>query len=211
VLTADEQVVPDDSRYEYRKTLRETFERLGIKPASSKVRSGVWEPVPGHLRYDRVRFESILRDPEEMFRFIWDNRKALELVDGAYTKVDSVRPAARVTPDGFYVRETVAEYTQRIALPACRLRALGIRQPRALADDQMVTLWGGGTLIFDEYGQVKFHIRNKVLNRRLQSARLDYLAESGYYAEDTELAATFGRRHLARLLGTRAFRPHSVF
>ena len=210
LLTADEQVVPDDSRYHYRETLRTTFAALGIKP-SSRLKGGVWEPVGAHLRYDRVRFESILRDPEEMYRFIWDNRRALEIEDGAYTKVESVRPVARTTPDGFYVRETVAEYTQRITLPASRLSRLRIRQPDALADDEMVTLWGGGTLLFDEYGQVKFHIRNKLLNRDKQEQRLKYLAESGYYSEDTAMAATFGRRHLARMLGTRAFRRNATF
>ena len=210
LLTADEQVVPDDSRYQYRELLRETFGALGITP-SSRLKSGVWEPVGAHLRYDRIRFESILRDPEETYRFIWDNRKALELAEGAYTKVESVRPVARVTPDGFYVRETVAEYTQRITLPASRLRRLRIRQPDGLPDDQIITLWGGGTLLFDEYGQVKFHIRNKVFNGDLQSKRLQYLTESGYFSEDTALAAAFARRHLARQLGMRAFRRQATF
>jgi hypothetical protein len=167
--------------------------------------------VGAHLRYDRIRFESILRDPEETYRFIWDNRKALELTEGAYTKVESVRPVARVTPDGFYVRETVAEYTQRITLPAARLRYLRIRQPDGLPDNQIITLWGGGTLLFDEYGQVKFHIRNKLLNRDLQSKRLLYLTESGFYSEDTALTAAFARRHLARQLGMRAFRRQATF
>jgi hypothetical protein len=118
---------------------------------------------------------------------------------------------ARVTPDGFYVRETVAEYTQRITLPASRLRRLRIRQPDGLPDDQIITLWGGGTLLFDEYGQVKFHIRNKVFNGDLQSKRLQYLTESGYFSEDTALAAAFARRHLARQLGMRAFRRQATF
>lgn len=211
LLTADQQVVPDDGRYAYREALRTSFGAFGIEPASGKVADGTWERIPGQLRYDRVRFESILRDPEEMFRFIWDNRIVLGLTDAAYTRVESVRPVARVTPDGFFVHETVAEYTQRISVPVNRLGRLGIRRPRDLPDDQVVALWGGGTLVFDEYANVKFHVRNRVLNRTRQEARLQYQAESGHFAEDTALAATFARRHLARRLGSRAFRRQATF
>ena len=52
-------------------------------------------------RFDRTRFESLTRDPDEVFRFIWENRHALGLSEGAYTRVLSVRPCLRVAPDGF--------------------------------------------------------------------------------------------------------------
>jgi hypothetical protein len=51
-------------------------------------------------------------DKDEVFRFIWENRDLLELRDGAYTEVLSVRPSVRTGIDGFVVRETVAEYYQ---------------------------------------------------------------------------------------------------
>ena len=211
MLTADTELVPDDSRYRYRDALRSSFGKLGFQPSSSRSADGTWERPPERLRYDRVRFESILRDPEEMFRFLWENRKSLGLAEGAYTRVESVRPVARITPDGFFVRETVAEYTQRITVPARRLRALGIRKPTAMDDEQAVTLWGGGTLIFDEYGRLKFHVRNKVLNRTRPEARLQYQCDSGYFSEETALRATFARRHLARRLGSRAFRRMTTY
>jgi hypothetical protein len=40
---------------------------------------------------------------------------------------------------------------------------------------QEVTLYGGGALIFDEYGRLKFHVRNKILNSDRQTRRLRYL------------------------------------
>ena len=53
-----------------------------------------------------MRFESMRSDKDEVFRFVWENRKALELRKGAYTQVLSVRPCTRVGTDGFTLRET---------------------------------------------------------------------------------------------------------
>ncbi|MFM1990359.1 MAG: hypothetical protein RJA99_3316 [Pseudomonadota bacterium] len=206
VLTADRETVPDDSRYGYRQILRECFAKLGIKPASTKVEGGVWEAPDLDLRYDRVRFESILRDPEEMFRFIWENRKALKIEQNAYTRVESVRPVMRVGPDGFVMRETVAEYTQRLTVRADRLESvLGTgSRPQGLDDSTPVTLWGGGTLILDEYGRVKYHIRNRLMNRKLQSKRIQYQASKDQLAAAGRSGSPFAGRHLARSLGSRS-------
>ena len=74
------------------------------------------------LTYSRTRFESLTRDPDEVFRFLWENRGALGLVDGVFTHVNSVRPCLRVGPDdGFFFRETVAEYEQQVELLASEL------------------------------------------------------------------------------------------
>jgi hypothetical protein len=51
----------------------------------------------------------VLAPEVEVFRFIWDNRDKLQLRDGAYTEVLSVRPSTRTGVDGFVVRETVAQ------------------------------------------------------------------------------------------------------
>lgn len=211
VLTADREAVPDDSRFEYRRTLSECFAKLGIRPASRKTGDGTWEGLPREPSYERIRFESILRDREEMFRFLWENRSVFGLEPTAYTRVESVRPVMRLGPDGFMLRETVAEYTQRITVEAGQLGRLGIAAPDALDRDRAVTLWGGGTVILDEYGHVKFHVRNRVLNRKLQTARLAYQVESGQFTENTSFGSTFGRRHLARQLGMRAFRRLQTF
>ena len=130
-LTADLEVRPDDSRYALRDHILRSFARYGLRPAS-KHPTGYWERAPLDLRYERVRFESMRTDKDEVFRFLWDNRSALEVRDGAYTEVLSVRPCVRVGPDGFVLRETVAEFYQVARLTPAELRAKGIAFPAEL-------------------------------------------------------------------------------
>jgi hypothetical protein len=120
-------------------------------------------------------------DKDEIFRFLWESQDKLELREGAYTEVLSVRPCTRVGEDGFTLRETVAEYYQvarltptellgcKIELPdgwieelkenrsasaARRATTLGNGETSSSeAGDELVNpLYGGGTLIFDDYG-----------------------------------------------------------
>jgi hypothetical protein len=77
-----------------------------------------------------------------------------------------------------------------------------------------VFLHGGGTLIFDEYGRLKFHVHNSLLAKDAkrisprQIERMHYLAERGYYltrASRTTVARAsrqrmFGQMHMNRAL-----------
>src|SRR6476620_9910482 len=99
----------------------------------------------------------------------------------AFTRVLSVRPAVRVSPEGFVLRETVAEYTQQIDLTARELLDYGIRKPERMSDAQPLTIYGGGTLIFDDWGRLKFHVFNRVQNNDRQSRKLKYLFDQGFY------------------------------
>jgi hypothetical protein len=118
----------------------------------------------------------MMHDTDEMFRFIWENRAALGLDEEAYTRVLSVRPCIRINADdGFVLRETVAEYYQLLQVRASELMHLGISTPEGMRDDLTVSLYGGGTLIFDEFGRVKFHIRNRIMNPKRQTRRLKHL------------------------------------
>ena len=65
----------------------------------------------------------MLRDPEEVFRFIWENRRALKVREDSYIEVQSVRPSIRIGPDGFVLHETVAEYIQILTLWTGELEA----------------------------------------------------------------------------------------
>ena len=177
LLTADTELHPDDRKYHYRRILLKSFQDYGIRP-TSKGPAGVWETPEGRLSYAAVHFDSIRHDPDEVFRFLWANRRPLGLCADAYTRVLSVRPCQRVGTDGFVLRETVAEYIQRIDLQAAELKPLGIGIPRGMPPDREVTLFGGGALIFDEYGRLKFHVRNKILNSSRQTSRLRYLWEA---------------------------------
>jgi hypothetical protein len=215
MLTSDIEIRPDDSQYLLRDRLVERFAAYGIRPASKrKDVPGIWEPPSGPLSYDRVHFESMRSDPDEVFRFIWENRVTLGLSEEAYTRVLSVRPCVRVGIDGFTLRETVAEYYQVANLTLDELRELKIQVPRGLAqllasagqdlrgdtaedadghgDDDLadsddganvktVALQGGGVLIFDEYGRLKYQVSNGVLDPKRQSKRLKDLARFGYF------------------------------
>lgn len=240
-LTADLEVRPDDSRYRLRDHMRANFIAYGFPPASRrKDQPGIWSPPPDGLRYDRVRFESMRSDEDEVFRFIWDNREKLDLRDGAFTQVLSVRPTVRVGVDGFMVRETVAEYYQVARLTRQELLDVGVKAPagylkrlaeleaEALADGEspagiappnedmhdvvhdeagstsadsddegiLTPLYGGGILIFDEYGKVKYWVHNDVFGSA-QRARLEYLWDEGLL-----LAGKSGARLRASRLST---------
>ncbi len=207
LLTADREIRADDARYQYRKTLLDSFHSYGIKPGS-RGKGGFWEPPSMDTHTDRVHFESMTRDPEEVFRFIWENRKALGLLDGIDTRVMSVRPCLRVDPDdGFFLRETVVECIQILRLEAWELSKLRIRKPTAMPEDTLVFLQGGLTLIFDEYGRLKFSVANQLFDekrsevQRRQSERLEHLWRSGFYQRGASFSRRFASLHRRRALG----------
>lgn len=235
-LTADLEVRPDDSRYELRQHMRDSFAAFGFAPASKrKDGTGIWSKPPEGLKYDRVRFESLQSDEDEVFRFIWDNRELLELCPNAYTQVLNVRPSIRIGIDGFVVRETVAQYYQvgrftrqemidlKVKAPRAFLSSLaaeerGLAQPAAGADDDdlppaadsgdpkelTTAIYGGGVLIFDEFGRVKYWIHNDVLGKE-QKNRLAYLWAQGLLQPDRTptrvRAARLSTLHRLRALG----------
>lgn len=222
ILTADAEIRPNDVTYGFREELRKSFLVYGIMPASAGGESGekgVWEapkvPKPNGLKFSRTRFESLTRDPVEVFRFLWENRDALGLVDGVFTHVNSVRPCLRVGPDdGFFLRETVAEYEQQVELMASELGSFrdrsrkngkGVRRPVGMPDDTAVILQGGGTLIFDEYGRLKFHVTNRLDDVDKQSARLQHLWDYGEFSKGKSVRRRFSSMH--RLRAMDAFCP----
>lgn len=202
LLTADREIRPDDSRYHFREHLRKSFASYGVVPTSKGdgTEEGVWEPPGCELKYERVHLGSLFNDRDEMFRFIWENRLELGLEEDAYTRVLSVRPCVRANPDdGFVLNEAVAEYHQILNIRASELKHLGIKTPPGMPDSQQVTLYGGGALIFDEFGRVKFHIRNRLLNPLRQTRRLKYLWDYGAFGEQGDGSARrFADMHLRR-------------
>jgi hypothetical protein len=200
LLTVDREVVPDDQKYGYRNSLLKNFAAYGIKPpAGTAADQGTWPRFRQPLHYGRVRFESMLRDKEEVFRFLWENRTTLGLDDRAYTEVQSVRPSSRIGPDGFILRETVSEYVQILTLEAGELKAaLKIDPPEGLPKWRRVRLYGGGTLIFDEYGQVKFHVSNPFADIKRQQDRLSYLFAAGFFDQPPDPKSHFASLHLKR-------------
>jgi hypothetical protein len=209
LLTSDREMVPDDSKYGYREKLKNSFLAYGVKPPRKADDGGYWNTEDDDFRYDGTHFNSMLQDPNEIFRFIWDNRFKLKLeseeefLGKAYMKVQSVRSCMRVGPDGFIVRETVAEYIQMSTLRFEELGAIGITGIKVdIPADTEITLYGGGTLIFDEYGQLKYHIRNSIFSRANQPRRIEYLWRYGYISNTAFTQNIFSRMHLNRVLSS---------
>ncbi len=225
LITADVELVPDDGKYKYRKALVQEFERWGISPASQDSpwardakrtadlgkapEYGAWQRPKdeANLSTECVHRESLERDPDEVFKFIWENRRALGIYEDVFTRVISVRPCFRMGPDGVHVRETVSEYLQIMDLEAKKLKALGIRKPDKMPDDTKVRLFGGGVLIFNEFGHLKYHVRSRLDNADRQSKRLDYLWNNGIkdhegrygFSDGSSPGQRFALMHLRRV------------
>ena len=199
LITGDRELVPDDSKYGYRDILLKCFLNYGLAPPGKTDSDGAWTMVDDdRITYDRSHFESMMRDPDEVFRFVWENREPLRLYPEAYTKVISVRPCLRIGPDGFALRETVAEYIQMLTLRAEELEAFNINIPDGMSPSQEVTLYGGAALVFDEYGKLKFHINNRINHAARQTPRLKYLWEYGFFNRKAFSDNAFARLHLQR-------------
>jgi hypothetical protein len=231
IVTADLEVRPDESRYRFRAHLRSAFRAFGIDaargsfvpttddrhakgspPAETQTTAvqppedGAW--MPCHtlaLVYDRTHADPLARDVDEVFRFIWENRHPLKLAEDAFTQVLSVRPALRVGPDGFALRETVAEVYQVLRLrPAELAQRWNVKSFPGLQADDVLPIYGGGTLVFDEYGRLKFYIHNDLDNARRQMRRVEHLLSRGALPESAERgvrgarAGDFSRVHRLR-------------
>jgi hypothetical protein len=208
LLTIDREVVPDDDKYGYRKWLLKNFNDYGIQQAGETDLDGTWKRCDEELIYSRNHYDSMLRDPEEVFRFVWENRKALKIDKDSYIEIQSVRPSIRIGPDGFVLHETVVEYIQILTLQADELKSkLGINPPKRIDPRRRIRIFGGGALIFDEYGQLKYQIANRIENARQQQARLNYLAETGFFDEPPPprpppgQQSQFAQLHRMRLMG----------
>jgi hypothetical protein len=206
LLTADSQIRADDSRYGLRRGLREWFARYGILPAS-ETRDGLWKaPKPGsQLVNEGVRFGSLQTDAVEMFRLVWANRAKLSLTPTAYTRIASLRPCIRTSPDdGLPLRETVAECLQFVRIYASELELFKLVKPEEMAPDTEVDLEGGSTLILDDYGRLKYEIHNRLPDPAnpkdvlKAQGRLDYLWEQGHFEKGASFAGRLSTLHRLR-------------
>jgi hypothetical protein len=205
MLTADAEVRADDSRYELRQHLRQTMASFGIPPGSRQA-DGCWTQNGGMLQRDGSHFGSLQTDPTEVFRHIWRNRDLLGLDENAFTRIASVRPCSRVSPDdGFQVRETVVECVQWLGITAAELPDYGLTVPRGMPLEQDVVLEAGSTLVLDEYGDLKFNITNGLPSaasnrgRARWNRRIQYLWDQGYLTGGNR-SARVAAFHLERAL-----------
>jgi hypothetical protein len=67
-----------------------------------------------------------------------------------------------------------------------------------MAMDTPVHLYGGGALIFDEYGRLIYHVRNRLMDPPRQQRRLDYLWETGAFDKEIPEGLQFAEVHRLR-------------
>ena len=196
VLAADIAVIPDDE-WDYRGVLRSAFARLRISVGGDNDLDGL-AGLDG-LRYP-IRLSSLGSDPEEVYRFLWENPtilRAAAIDPDAPLVVERVRPSQRVGPDGFVVTEIGASFVQMVTLTQREARqrlGLRVRGP--------VVLRGGGLLRFDEGGRLSFAALKPVLDTERQQARLDESAGPPTVDQSPSTvaerrAAVFGHLHSA--------------
>jgi hypothetical protein len=199
-VTADREIRPGDERYHVRERVRAAFAAYGIRPASP-VAGGYWKGADADFDYSRTHFEPMQREHDEVFHFVAENRERLGLDPEAFTRVTSVRPCLRVGRDGFVLRETVCEYVQTLEILASELGEVGIRKPDGMPGRQKLRIYGGGILIFDEYGRAKFHVYNRIRSKR-QAKRLKYLWDYGFFTPASAARLRFSALHRQRASGT---------
>jgi hypothetical protein len=182
IIAADKEVAPNDEHH-YRDILTTVFGQYGIEDPPD-AEDDVSTPA-GRLDYSALHLDELKNDPDEVFRFIWENAGALDLHTEYYLAVETVEPARRVGPDGFIVFETAASYVQLLDGSVASLAKLAERQGQALVipdgldPETRIQIQGGGALIFDEFGRAKFHQRKDIFGWKRQSDRLAYLVDKG--------------------------------
>jgi hypothetical protein len=165
IVAADRAVIPDDD-YDYRTKLQKAFSDVGISATDDNA-----DGLEGleDLSYP-IRLSSLGSDPEEVYRFLWDNPRLLTAaaIDrGRPFFVERVRPSLRVGPDGFVVAEVAATFTQSVALTQREARRFFGTQV-----DGPVSLRGGGLLRFDEGGRLAYASLKPVLDVESQRSLL---------------------------------------
>ena len=188
ILVSDAEVAPDDEHH-YRDALRMSFEAFGItQPATRIIEVG----LPGRrMKYSNLHVDELRSSPDEVYRFIWDNAGVLDIPIDQYLEVDRVWSSIRVGPDGFVVREIVATYIQILEGSydelAARAAAQYMTSPQSTArflpqesvpGSTPLKIFGGGAIIFDQWGRAKYHQTKPLYAWDRQAARLDYLVRN---------------------------------
>lgn len=80
--------------------------------------------------HDKLNFDSLRVDPDEIYRFIWQNARFLGIDLTYHLHVERVRHAERVGPDGLIVSQILADYVQILDATVGDLKTLGVQIPR---------------------------------------------------------------------------------
>lgn len=191
VLLADQVVAPDDE-HGYRGSLTAAFARFGIHPPERHITDLADH---GPMNYHNINFQALTSQPDEVFRFLWQNADLLDISSEHWLRVESIRPTVRVGPDGLIVHEAVADYVQALDATAVELEALGLARPTNVTPDTTVRCWGGGAVVFDQFGKAKYHQTKPLLDWQRQSRRLAWLAAHGLHDTRDRYGFSLGIPH----------------
>lgn len=183
VLASDKEAAPHDS-HGYRGSLTTAFDEFGISAKPHRMVD--LTDADSMPLYANLNFTEMRSQPDEIYRFIWANAPLLGISAEHYLNVDNVRASVRVGPDGLIVNEIVASYTQQLAGPISELVRISrespggsrLIKPGSIGPDTEVSLRGGGTLVFDQFGTLKYHHAKPLLDWDRQNARLRYLVDN---------------------------------
>ncbi|WP_457101146.1 hypothetical protein [Microbacterium sp. P5_E9] len=176
-LLADVEVVPDDD-LGYRQLLVQRFAAAGITRPRDRVSDVLEAEVAPH--YLGINQVSLRSNRDEVFRFLWQNALRLDVPTNYFTSIESVLPTQRIGVDGLIIAESVATYVQMIEMTAGEfVRISELPLPDGVKPTTLVQLFGGGTLVFDQFGRLKLHIYKRIDDWRRQRRRIEYLQASG--------------------------------
>jgi hypothetical protein len=186
IVMSDREVMPDDEHH-YRDALVASFADFGIHPPPAARFADLRST--GGLGYDVFNYEALKSAPAEVNRYLWANAESLGIDRRYYTVVESVQPAVRVGIDGLVVNETAAYYIQMLELTGREFRdevnrwrrrtKSELRLTERIDADVPVQVFGGGTLIFDQFGRLKYHIHKPLGDWGRQARRMDFLVRYG--------------------------------
>ena len=179
-LVADEELAPDDT-YEYRQILEAAFARFDIHAGEQLY--GIASTLP--LSYRGTNASALRSDRTEISRFIWQNADVLEIDRRWYTEVVDVSPVTRTGPDGLLLNEVVATYVQQLEAPKDWLVGQQLNGADDLADRAVLRMFGGGALVFDQFGRLRLHHTKPLFDLARQAVRLRRLLDDGS-ADDTD-------------------------
>jgi hypothetical protein len=202
VLVADAVVAPDDE-HGYREALEGNFAAYGIKRPKPGIVDLATGPAPV---YERMNYAVLRSDKDEVERFLWENAEVFDFDRTWQTTVEGVRPSIRFGPDGLLVSEVIAHYVQRLQLTAAEAKQKGVAVPAGVPRDMQLRLWGGGVIVFDQFGRAKLHHAKPLTDWGRQSRRLAYLWSHGLTDTKNRLGFTIsahrGQRFAALHVGS---------
>ncbi len=199
-IAASESGINPDDEYGYLEALKQGFKDFGIEVQAAPDWTA---PATGWPMYRDFSYSSLRSDPDETFRFIWDHARFLGIDPTYYLHIENVRPAIRTGPRGFVVSEVVVDYVQELIVSRAEFEKLAApTQPgqptvalpstEILPSETKLKLYGGGTIIFDEFGAVKYQRFKRLDDWTRQGRRLQYLVERGLWDTKGRLGFSLG-------------------